>query len=659
MRICERPWQAIEALRKLRRAGAQRMAIIRGSLHPDLPVRFPVVLALAALAAPAFVASALSWGPDPIVAIANQPLMHRNGGFTGSLVCRDCHLDHYDSWRRTHHAQMTQRPGADNVRGAFDGRVVRYEGQEAKPFRDGGKFLMDVPTTNAETHGRRVAEVVLMVGSRRYQQYFEQQQRGDSIAFVRLPILWHIEQQRWMHLNTVFLGPDEADWNAHAATWNENCIFCHNTAPEPRARANAARANGLPQFDSEVAELGISCESCHGPGAEHARSQQDPLVRYSGSLLAGAQTVNPTRLDQERSVSVCGQCHGARLPKPLSRVRDWFDTGPTYRAGDKLLEHVTPIERDTKVLSGDPEQYALRFWGDGTARLSAYELQGVLASPCFRNGPMTCQSCHSMHTGDPHGQLRPDRQGNALCTQCHEVIARDVRAHTHHDPAGSGSACVECHMPKIVYGVLEIHRSHRIELPDPARDAEAGRPHACTLCHTDQTLPWVAQQMQQWWGTKFRAPTQRADRAPLTVPDAIASLHAGDAAVRAVYAAAFGRATAAPVATATVAQRAHLAVAMGDGYPSVRWLAQRSLQQLEQRAPIGLDELLHGIDSMAGPEARRNAVFATLDGIARNAPNRLQPPPSGALLGVDLRLDLPAVIRLTDLQGRNVISIGE
>lgn len=643
----------------MRRAGARRAAIISGP-SPSLSVRAPLTLLLAALAAPIFVASSLSWGPDPSAAIAAQELVHRNGGHVGSAICRDCHADHYTSWRRTHHAQMTQRPGADNVRGVFDGRVVRYEGQEARPFRDGDRFLIDVPTTNAEAHGRRIAEVALMVGSRRYQQYFERQQRGDSVAFVRLPILWHIEQQRWLHLNTVFLGPDDANWHAHAATWNENCIFCHNTAPEPRARNNGARAGALPQFDSEVAELGISCESCHGPGAEHARAHQNPLVRYVGAGDgAEAAAKNPSRFDQERAVSVCGQCHGARLPNPLARVRDWFHSGPTYRVGDKLLEHVTPIERDTKVLSGDPEQYSLRFWGDGTARLSAYELQGVLASPCYQQGTMTCQSCHSMHTGDPHGQLRPDRPGNQLCTQCHETIAKDVRAHTHHDPSGSGSSCVECHMPKIVYGVLEIHRSHRIELPDPARDAETARPHACTLCHTDRTLPWAAQQMQQWWGTKFRIPVQRADRAPLAVPDAIASLHAGDAAVRAVYAAAIGRATTAPAATDTVAQRAHLAVAMGDGYPSVRWLAQRSLQQLEQRAPIGLAELLHGIDSMAGPQPRRDAVFATLDGIAHKAGNRLMPPTTGALLGTDLRLDLPAVIRLTDLQGRNVISIGE
>lgn len=619
-------------------------------------------LVLAAFAAPAFVAVVLGLATPPRTeAAAREPLLHQNGGFVGATGCRECHPEHHASWARTHHAQMTRRPGPETVVGAFDGREVRYAGKAARPFRDGGKFLMDVPTQSAEANGRRIAEVALVVGSHRYQQYFEQQRRGDSVAYVRLPILWHIAQRKWLHLDTVFLGPDETDWDAHAATWNENCIFCHNTAPEPRARATVGRSKDHAQFDSSVGDLGISCESCHGPGEAHERAQRNPLTRYAAHAgdAADPTTVNPSRLDKVRSVSVCGQCHGGRLPKQLSQLATWFDTGPTFRAGDDLFEQVTLLRRDTPVLQGDPETFSLKFWNDGTPRLSAFETQGVTDSACYTKGPMTCLSCHSFHTSDPKGHLRPDRPGNSMCTQCHEAIGADVRAHTHHDPAGSGSSCVECHMPRIVYGVLEIHRSHRIENPDAARDARSARPHACTLCHTDRTLPWAASQSAAWWGPKYTTPVARADGAPLDLPDAIASLHAGDAAVRAIYATALGRPDAAPAPQATVAQRAHLAVAMGDGYPSVRWLAQRSLQQLEARAPLGLDGLLRAIDSMAGPEERRRAVFAALDGIARQAPGRLAPPPSTALLGADLRLDLPAVIRLTDLQGRNLISIGE
>ncbi|HEU4419466.1 MAG TPA: cytochrome c3 family protein, partial [Planctomycetota bacterium] len=385
---------------------------------------------LCLLAAPAFVAMALHWGHDPVAAEAQAPLIHREQGYAGSAACAACHPDHHASWRRTFHATMTQLASPATVQGAFDGQVVRYGRDAARPFRDGGRFCIEVRAADGRT---RVAEVALTVGSRRYQQYFERQQRGSGAAFVRLPILWHVALQRWLPLETVFLGPDAEGLGEHASVWNENCIFCHNTGPMPRMMNHADPARGAEgdRFDTEVGELGIACEACHGPGSEHAARQRNPLVRYgSGDVHA---IVDPKQLDQERAVGLCGQCHGARLPEPLARFEAWVTTGPTFRAGDRLGEHVKPIRRDTPVRgNADPELFSLRFWGDGTPRLTAYEFQGVTESKCYRGGKLTCQSCHAMHAGDPRGQLRPDRPGNELCTQCHAEIGSAVAAHTHH-----------------------------------------------------------------------------------------------------------------------------------------------------------------------------------------------------------------------------------
>ncbi|HEX5053904.1 MAG TPA: cytochrome c3 family protein [Planctomycetota bacterium] len=614
-------------------------------------------LLIALLAPPAFVAGALRFGHDPVVAEANAPLIHREQGYVGSSACATCHPDHHESWQRTFHSTMTQRATAASVQGAFDGRTVRYGRDSARPFRDGERFCMEVPD---EGGGRRNATVELTVGSRRYQQYFERVEQDGFANYVRLPILWHNALQRWLPLETVFLGQDTEGLGNHAAVWNANCIFCHNTGPRPGLQdvRSFAGSPEMAHFDSAVGELGIACETCHGPGAVHAAQERDPLVRYVGGPAPAI--VDPLRLDQERAVAICGQCHGARLPSPWSRLDAWMTTGPTFRAGDQLTEHVTPIRRDTPVRGKtDPEAFSLRFWGDGTARLTAYEYQGITDSKCYRGGSMTCQSCHAMHAGDPRGQLRPDRPGNELCTQCHAAVARDVRAHTHHDPGGAGSSCVACHMPKIVYGILDVHRSHHIDNPDPARDAAAGRPHACTLCHLDRNLGWVAESMQRWWGARYVAPATRADGAPLELADAAANLFAGDAAARAVAANACGEPTAVFGHDYDAALRAWLAVTMGDGYPSVRFLARRSLLALEARAPLGLDELLRSIDHTAGAEQRGRDVFGLLDAIAARARGRAAVPATASLIGADFRLDVRAVVRLTDLQGRNLISIGE
>src|SRR6185295_12705340 len=126
------------------------------------------------------------------------------------------------------------------------------------------------------------------------------------------------------------------------------------------------------------------------------------------------------------------------------------------------------------TLRGQAGVFAARFWDDGTARLTAYEYQGLLQSPCTQRGSLTCISCHGMHDGDPRGQLRPSaarEAGDGACTACHDQLASvEAKArHSHHDAAGAGARCADCHMPRIVYGVLDIHRSHRIEIPDPVR----------------------------------------------------------------------------------------------------------------------------------------------------------------------------------------------
>jgi hypothetical protein len=98
--------------------------------------------------APAAVAFALAFGPDPVRIGASRPLIAREADYQGSDACRACHPDQHESWARTYHRTMTQLPSETSVVGRFDGRPVEF-------------------------YGERVAEVALCVGSHRYQQYFE------------------------------------------------------------------------------------------------------------------------------------------------------------------------------------------------------------------------------------------------------------------------------------------------------------------------------------------------------------------------------------------------------------------------------------------------------------------------------------------------------
>ncbi len=594
-----------------------------------------------------------------------DPWIHRDGGFVGSSACASCHPEHEASWARTFHRTMTQRPGPATILGAFDGRTVPFAGMSARPTTDGGRWFVEVP---ADGGGTRRAEVALAVGSRRYQQYFEREASPDGSVLRRLPILWHVGLQRWLPLNAVFLNPDD-DGDDHRAVWNENCVFCHNTGPEPRLQgAFDGRRAARRVYDSKVAELGIACEACHGPGAAHVADLRDPVRRYGAhaSTEARKDIVQPERREQERAVSVCGQCHGQRVPTGRDTPEAWLSTGPLFRSGDRLLDHVRPLAPDTPVpASADPDLFRLRFWADGTPRLTAYEYQGIVASGCYLRGAMTCGSCHEMHGAnegrdvDVHGQIEPSMRGDRACVQCHDAIGRDVAAHTKHDPARSGSRCLECHMPRTVYGIAEVHRSHRIRSPDPASEAEAGVPDACTLCHLDRSPAWAARERARMWGGPSHAPASRADGASVELSDSITSVLAGDAVQRAVFAAAMGRMDAPLDPKEKAFLRVHLAVTLGDAYPSVRSLAQRSLEALERELPIGLAPALASFDFTDGAESRRKVVLELLDLVAAKSRAALAPSKPGFLLRPDGAPDLPAIVPLTERQLGRAISIGE
>jgi hypothetical protein len=258
-----------------------------------------------------------------------------------------------------------------------------------------------------------------------------------------------------------------------------------------------------------------------------------------------------------------------------------------------------------------------------------------------------------------HGQVEPAMRGDRACVQCHDAIGKDVAAHTKHEAAGSGSRCLECHMPRTVFGVAEVHRSHRIRSPDPAAEAEAGEPDACTLCHLDRSPAWAARERSRLWGTPGRAPASRPDGASTDLPDSIASVLSGDAVQRAVFAKAMGRSDAAVAPRDKAFLRVHLAVTLGDAYPSVRWLAQRSLEDLEGELPTGLASALESFDFTDGSGSRRKAVLELLDLVAARSRASLALPAAGLLLRPDGAPDLSAIVPLTERQLSRAISIGE
>ncbi|HLT36055.1 MAG TPA: cytochrome c3 family protein, partial [Enhygromyxa sp.] len=385
---------------------------------------------------------------------------------------------------------------------------------------------------------------------------------------------WSVEAGTWVANEATLLRPHEP---YVVYGWNEICVKCHAVAGAPEL--SEARV------ETEVAELGIACEACHGPGAAHVRAQTQPLRRYVNHLVdAGTpEIVHPGRLDAHRNSQICGQCHSASV---FADHAAWLGRGSDYRAGAELEDSTRvvrhPLRADQpwieEVLDGDPDYLAGRFWGDGMIRISGRDYNGLIESPCYSDREFGCLSCHEMHGDTPDDQLRELARDddNRQCTQCHSqwADAATLESHTRHSSDSSGSSCVNCHMPHTVYGLTKAIRSHQISIPSVEESVVHGRPNACNGCHLDRSLAWTAAELERGFGLSSAGLELGGDRAA-----AVEQLVRGDAGQRALAAWAFGW-SAAQQTAGTDWMAPLLLRALTDDYAAVRWIALRSLRTL-------------------------------------------------------------------------------
>ena len=620
---------------------------------------------------------ALIWYGRGVLADASVAPDFAQLAFVGSDRCVDCHQDRHASWQRTFHRTMTQQADAHSVQGQFDGRALEYGGVRVLPTSAEGQFWFEYRRLEDNQLLSRIP-VIRTVGSHRYQQYLTQDPVGEG-TYYRLHYLWHNQDQGWVRVNNAFLHGDDLPFDQMVSVWDHNCIFCHNTGPQPHiqnyaelvaraSRGEPVNAANEATYRSEVAELGIGCESCHGPGQAHLAANQSAVRRWLVDLggVADASIVNPARLNAERSTQICGQCHAQRVPKDPQLLQRWLDTGPTYRAGMNLNEHVSPVWQWTpSPARAEPDLYRNRFWADGSPRLSAYEYQGLLQSKCYQQAQLSCIDCHSMHGGDPAGMISQRNRGNAPCLQCHQPLAEPdgLVAHTRHPAESEGSSCYACHMPYAAYGVMTTHRSHHIERPDPAISARAGKPNACTNCHQDRSLQWVAVQLREGWNWQGQLGA-RLDGAALDIADGYAQMLAGDAAQKAIAAVESGKDNG-----LDPRQRAQILPALltllDDHYPASRRFAAQSIAALGQQLQAAgvsnrLGESIQSFDWQADAEQRRAARSAIE--IAWNAlRSELEAPGADLPLNASWQPDperWAALLRAGASQSRQ-ISIGE
>ena len=448
--------------------------------------------------------------PLPVKLPDHHPPVAPGGGYVGAQTCAQCHQHEYENWQGSHHARAMEPANEQTVLGDFNDATFTYEGVTSTFFRRDGKFMA---RTDGPDGALRDYEIAYTFGFTPLQQYLIGFPDG---RYQMLGVAWDSrpkEQggQRWFHLypDQNITHRDPLHWTGLQQNWNYMCAECHSTHLKKNYDPQ------LKRFNTTWSEINVSCEACHGPGADHlawAKKEGDwqkldknkgltialdgrrgvlfPLRMLAMQALNLATTALPEPPDVlwntpketsnaapsapqalNRELELCARCHSRR-------GQIWED----YGFGKPLL--------DTHRLSLlTPDLY----YPDGQMKDEVFNHGSFLQSKMFAKG-VTCSDCHEPHSG----KLRA--AGGKVCLQCHLPAKYETPEHHFHPANSTGADCVACHAPTTTYMVVDPRHDHSFQIPRPELSIKLGSPNACNRCHEDQSAEWAAEQVRKWYG---------------------------------------------------------------------------------------------------------------------------------------------------------------
>ena len=304
-------------------------------------------------------------------------------GYVGAKVCGGCHATEFATQSQSNHSRslhpvsdtqwLEQVPTGTGSESA-DPEAARFE------FRKGGSKYQVVLTVGTD---QLVVPIQWIFGANDQGVTFLS--RLDDGRFVEHRLSYYKRKKGFDitpgHHPRLSRTLEQAKGNFVSPEEAFRCVHCHSTYVK--------QGSAGPEFESVVP--GVTCEACHGPGANHLKAVKSGATDLS--------IRNPGKLSGKEQVRMCGECH-RNNPEPPETLPD------------------API-------------------------VTRFQPVGLQLSACFQksNAAITCLTCHN-----PHQNVRREDDDfyNSRCLSCH--TGRSTKT----CKVSPAEGCIHCHMPKVI-----------------------------------------------------------------------------------------------------------------------------------------------------------------------------------------------------------------
>lgn len=380
--------------------------------------------------------------------------------YAGSESCKSCHAVEFEKWKGSHHGLAERKPSDEMDLSAFSpSKTFQHGTQTTQAEKKGELFQL---TSLGFENKLESYPVERVIGHDPLRQFLVKGSRG---ALHTMEACFDPLRGDWFDVygNEDRKPGEWGHWTGRGMIWNQMCASCHNT----RVRKNYDPPTDT--YKTTMAEMTVSCESCHGPMKAHSLN---PAIR--------------TNWTRDQHAENCAGCHARRA-----------EITGDFVPGDSFWDHYQLTITDGSDI----------YYPDGQIRDEDYEFASFISSRMYHSG-VRCMDCHDMHS------MKTILTGNQLCMRCHTaggfpkapVILPEM--HSFHQAASAGNQCINCHMPQTTYMQRHPRHDHGFTIPDPLLTKQFGVPNACNKCHQDKDNEWSLAATEKWWGEKMNRKTR-------------------------------------------------------------------------------------------------------------------------------------------------------